>query len=334
MASKFQELERIRLENLIKSGNPVFHGDKAGKLFMTKNRAFVLENNMNNIYSPIKTDVIDYFTKNNISWWRGNEPTGHVLSSQIACINHLFYLRHDKNAVMTILNNASTDFCDVLPIVTDSYNPAFIQFESVSDNDHLNENALTRGSNCTSIDALIYAIHNNGSKWLIPIEWKYTEYYNNTDKSIEDSDRKSLKYSKGDEAKGKERLDRYCYNKKGRLIDASNYLKSLTEYRNSVYFFEPFYQLMRQTLWAEQMIKFKNNERLKADNYLHLHIIPTENLDLLQKKYKCSGKNMESTWKDHLNDQSKYLIISPKNFMTGLDKQKYGDLLNYLLTRY
>jgi hypothetical protein len=334
MASKYQETERTRAENLIKSGNPVFYGGKAGKYFMTKNRDFVLQENLKNLYAPICNDAIEYFKLNSISWWGGRRPTGHVLSSQIACVNHLFQIRVDKSAVLTILKNVSNDFVDVYQINTDKYLPAYIQFESVSDNDYLNEGQPNRGSNCTSIDALIFAKHKSGEKWLIPIEWKFTEYYNNTDKSIEDSDKKSPKYRKGDEAKGKERLDRYCYNKKGRLIDTSMFLKSYSVYRNSVYFFEPFYQLMRQTLWAEQMIKNKDNETIKADNYLHVHVIPTENKDLLNKVYKCSGLDMETTWRKQLNDQTKYQIITPNKLLNGIDSLKHKDLLNYLNTRY
>lgn len=334
MPSKYQESERTRAENLIKVGSPVFYGGKAGKFFRTKNRDFVLKDSQKNIFSPIYKDVIEYFKKNSIAWWGGKNPTGHVLSSQIACVNHLFQIRNDKSAVLTILKNISNDFEDVLQINTDKYLPAYIQFESVSDSDYLNEGLPTRGNNCTSIDALIYAKHKNGEKWLIPIEWKYTEHYYNTDKSIEDSDRKSLKYKKGDEAKGKERLDRYCYNKKGKLIDASNYLKSLTKYRNSVYFFEPFYQLMRQTLWAEQTVKNKKTETIKAESYLHVHVIPAENKDLLSKVYKCSGFDMEKTWRNNLKDQSKYLIITPKNLLSSIDNKKYADLIKYLDIRY
>ena len=72
--------------------------------------------------------------------------------------------------------------------------------------DHLNEKTLTRGSNCTSVDAFIYAVHKGDKKkWLIPIEWKYTEYYYNNDKSNED--RKGE--LKGTNGKGHERVERY-----------------------------------------------------------------------------------------------------------------------------
>jgi len=334
MASKYQENERAKAVDLIKSGNKVFYGAKAGKKFRVNNRDFVLYDSLKNIYQPIVKDVVDYFDKNIISWWGGKNPTGHVLSSQIACLNHLFQIRNDKLAVLKILENISPDFIDVFQIDTDKFLPAYIQFEAVSDNDYLNEGQPTRGRNCTSIDALIYAKHKNGEKWLIPIEWKYTEFYNDADKSIEDSDKKSVGHVKGDEAKGIERLNRYCYNTKGRLIDDSKYLKTVKQYRNSVYFFEPFYQLMRQTLWAEQMIKNKNRETLKADNFINLHVIPENNEDLLKKVYKCSGLDMEKTWRNQLIDQSKYRIISPELLLNGIDSKKYNDLLVYLKTRY
>ena len=44
-----------------------------------------------NLYEPIRQDVIDYFNRYDISWWRQNEdlyfPTGYLLSSQIHCLN-------------------------------------------------------------------------------------------------------------------------------------------------------------------------------------------------------------------------------------------------------
>jgi hypothetical protein len=86
---------------------------------------------------------------------------------------------------MQMINNLSPDFTGVLEIPTDRYYPAFIQFEAVSDNNNLNEGQPTRGNNCTSIDALVYAQHKDGSKWIIPIEWKYTEHYNNQNKADE-----------------------------------------------------------------------------------------------------------------------------------------------------
>jgi hypothetical protein len=318
--SKYQEFERNRAINKIKSKSSIFYGATGGEYFRNIKRDFVIKEKEKNFYEKIYFDVVAYFEKNDIGWWGGKKPTGHVLSSQIACLNHLFYIKNDKKTVLDILSSFSKDFIDVLKIKTDIHNPGFIQFEAVSDKDHLNEGTPKRGQNCTSIDALIYAKHKDGSLWLILIEWKYTEHYNNSNKATDGCFNNPLN------CEGRKRRIRYT-----KLICNSKQLKNSDHF---CYYFEPFYQLMRQTLWAEQMIKNKSTETLKADNYLHIHVIPSENEDLLNKNYKCSGLNMETTWRNHLVDKNKYIIISPKELFKNLDIKKYHDLYFYLNERY
>lgn len=320
MASKYQEIQRTKQIDLLERNSEIFYGGKAGAKFMGKARNFVLSDNKKNLFQPICEEAITYFAENNIAWWGGKKPTGHVLSSQIACINHLFPIRNNKQEVLSLLSSFSNSFIDVLPINTDKYFPAYIQFESVSDHDNLNEKSSTRGSNCTSIDALIYAVHEDGSKWLIPIEWKYTEFYNNQNKATEGCKKDP------NNCKGSVRKKRYS-----ELINNSIQLKSKD---HTCFYFEPFYQLMRQTLWAEEIIKNSANETLKATNYIHLHVIPSENGDLLQKQYKCSQKGMEETWRQHLNDQDKYLIITPENLLSKITPKTCEKWLNYLKNRY
>jgi hypothetical protein len=319
----YQETERERAVVLLKNTS-LFNGAELGGSIKGKERDFSLKDWKQNLWDKIRDDAITYFDKNGIDWHIFARQ-GHILSSQVCCINHLFPIRNDKENTLRLAKAVCTEFIDVLPINTDEYSPGYIQFESVSDIDHLNEGTPTRGKNCTSVDALIYAVHKNGKKYLIPIEWKYTENYNGEDKSIEDR----LGEPKGNELRGQERLKRYS-----NLIDDSKFLKNLSAYRNSIYFFEPFYQLMRQTLWAEQMIKHKNDERIKADDYIHIHIIPNENYKLLYKTYKLSEKPLRESWLDNLKDKERYVIISPKDFMINIDKNKYSNLLNYLQIRY
>ena len=313
--SKYKQSQYERQEELIKSSD-VFHGDNGYGIFRKRVRPFVLCNGINNLYKPIQDEVVDFFKSNNISWWGGSKPTPHTLSSQIACLNHLFAIRGDKEAVLAMLNGIRDEFEDVLPIPCDD-DPQYISFEVVSDKDHLNEIMSTRGSQCTSVDALIYAVHRGDrAKWLIPIEWKYTEFYNNQDKSAETNGR------------GDVRIARYS-----KIIDESLQLKGLNSYYGSVYYQEPFYQLMRQTLWAENVIRHKVVERLKADNFLHIHIIPSQNRALLDKKYRVSGKGMEETWRSMLKYQSKYVICDPKELFQPI-AEKYPDLSEYLSKRY
>jgi len=336
MKKDYRERERFKLINLIQNTN-LFDGAKSGRIIKYKGKDYpkdeYLFDGINNIYEPIRNDVREYFLRNKISFWHAPraseprcEPTGHTLSSQICCINHLFPIRQDKETVLSIAKLFCPDIKRIFSISTDKYLRGYIQFEAVSDEDYLHELPKPiRGSNCTSVDALIYGEDDDGKKFIIPVEWKYTEYYNNQDKSIEDRRGEA----KGTEGKGKIRLERYS-----ELIDNSQYLNGLSNYRKSVYFFEPFYQLMRQTLWAEQMIKHNNTETIKADDYIHIHIIPNMNVKLLEKKYKPNGKNMEDAWRGCLKNTEKYRIIDPRNLLKILNHKKYGDLIKYLNKRY
>lgn len=302
----YQETERKRVAAL-------FEG-MCGGYIMGKERYFALKDWEQNLWDKTKEAAIAYFKKNGVGW-HILARQGHILSSQVCCINHLFPIRNDKESVLKIIQIICADFIDVLPITTDKYSPGYILFEAVSDVDHLNKGAPTRGSNCTSVDALIYAVHKDGRKYIIPIEWKYTEKYDDEDKSEGGS--------------GKRRLERYS-----NLIKESKYLNNPEKLEGSIYFYEPFYQLMRQTLWAEQMVKHRDTETIKAEDYIHIHIIPNENDELLYKKYKISKKPLRESWLDNLKDKGKYIIISPMDFIKNIDGNKYSDLIKYLQDRY
>lgn len=279
--------EKDRQLVLIKEG--FFGLDETGNgVFKGKTYPFVLQQKsaFTNLYEPIRSEALSYFKDNNIDWWAGRKPTGHTLSSQIACVNHLMAIRKDPVAVLALLNGIRNQFKEVLPIPCDS-DVSYIAFEAVSKKDHLKEDGPTRGSNCTSVDALIYAVDNNNERWIIPIEWKYTESYDDCKSGDKSNEGITFKVETNPlkKPKGEVRLDHYSA-----LIKNSEQLRSIPsfvenpnyDFQGSVYFFEPFYQLMRQTLWAEQMIQHKEEEDIKADHYLHIHVIPQADTDLLR----------------------------------------------------
>ncbi len=103
MKSNYQEKQREKAIALIREKSPIFYGGIGGKLFMRSKRDFVLTDYNKNFYEKIRNEAIEYFSKNNISWWGGKNPTGHVLSSQIACLNHLYAIRNDKSTVLGLL---------------------------------------------------------------------------------------------------------------------------------------------------------------------------------------------------------------------------------------
>jgi hypothetical protein len=335
----FRKQEKEKVEALINSG--WFNGDPGNGIFDGHKYPFVLKYSDNNFYNPILNSAKDYFSKNNIAWWKGKEPTGHALSSQIACINHLFPLRNDKEAVLSLLSSFSSDFIDVIKITTDQYAPAFISFEQVSDTDLLNEGKPTRGSNCTSVDACIYALHKNGSRWLIPIEWKYTEAYEIEDKGIGSSG--EIRHKRYDGLIKQSSQLKYYEQRLAMGGPQGDGLYPISGTGTYQYYFEPFYQLMRQTLWAEQMVKNKKSETICADEYIHIHVIPSKNVDMLEKIYtshKYDGQytseckmNMEKTWRSFLVNNDKYNIISPDVLLAKIGKE-YDDLKQYLSKRY
>lgn len=310
----YKNKQRARALALMQNGSEVFYGDGGGGIYNDTTYPFVLQNGIHNLYAPIQQDAADYFLQNKITWWGGSGPSNHTQSSQIACLNHLFPIRRDKAAALTVARKILPGIAEVLSITTDKAesSPAYIQFEAVSDTDHLCERMSTRGINCTSVDALLYGRHMDGRRIILLIEWKYTEAYSNKDMA--------------DGGEGITRRNRY-----DRLIAKSKQLKPDCEH---IYYYEPFYQLMRQTLWAEQMIIHNQTETVTADDFVHLHVIPPGNRTLLDKIYPCSGKRMEDTWRTCIQDQSKYAILSPWELLADIDPVQYKVLLQYLRTRY
>lgn len=329
-----------------------FGNDKCWGVFRKKKYQFVLKDCMNNLYTELRTkekespmNALRYFKENGIGWWSGAKPSAHMCSSQIACVNHLFPIRYDHTAVLALANSAAKEageqpFDEVLEIGGDKCMPGYIAFEVITSTDYLNEakdGTLSRGSQCTSVDAAILAKRGNDII-ILPIEWKFVEEYNRDDKSRNIfNKRENAWHNSGDE-----RIRRYF---KSGLVSNSAQIKynSDQDPHGSVFFQEPFYQLMRQTLWAEQLIKNKDSLFLGAVDYIHVHVVPEANTTLRDRVYRKeswdTGKGMIDTWKANLTNPDKYLCIDPKVLFSGIreDKslaEKYSDLLCYLEARY
>ena len=267
-------------------------------------REFVLQNGKDNLLGKIQDDCLKYFEQGKIVWWGENKskriPTGHLVSSQIHCLNHLFALRKDDVAIKAIIENATGLKIKKVYQAPIDQEDGFISFEFVCKNKTLlHENYETRGANCTSVDALVYVQTIDNKNILIPIEWKYTETY------------------QGKEAK-KESLDRYP-----KLIDSASNLKKWDD----LYKADPYYELMRQTLLMEQIIKQKNINGIKAVDFHHIMVVPDAHTEL---------KNaIEEKYIPTLKDKSKFHIIDPQALLSPLKgNDNYEELLSYLETRY
>ena len=313
-------------ENQLELLHSGFFGDVEGngcwwnsktKSWETYPQILTHQDSLANLYVPIRRKALIYFEFNDIAWWRQDEdryfPSGHLLSSQNHCLNHLFALRADKDAVLAIIQTQIPKICEILPSPIDEKfcclkkfpyeTPSYISFEFTCENKtFLNERSNKRGANCTSVDAFVYAKDKHGKHVLIPIEWKYTEAYEKTDD-------KKIKKSIVEE--------RYL----GKINAEKSHLK---EWQDS-YYWDPHYELARQSLLMEQIIE---THPFDADYYQHLVVSPVGNTEMCEDAL---------SFKDSLSEIGKthFHIIDPQELLAPLEgNEKYSKLLEYLRKRY
>lgn len=278
---------------------------KTGNVKEGKSRKVLMDaDRTKNLFKDIRTDATDYMKQYGISWWHMEkeseaEVSAHIMSSQVACLNHLFAIHNDEKAIKAILKPITDiEFDAILPL---DNGKSLISFEFAYKNDKLlNEKyqGAKRGKLWTSIDAFIKA-KKGDEIWIFPIEWKYTEGYEKEDKT------------------NQTRLN--CYQK---LIEESQYLKTPdTGVPHSVYFQEPYYELMRQTLLCEQIIK-----EGAATHVMHICVIPKENGVL---NFDIRDQFVEKM----LKKPDMFRILSPSDLLKPI-RRTHKDLITYLKARY
>lgn len=280
--------------------------DPGNGVFMGKQRDFVLNDPSLNLWEGIREDAQHYFKVNGIPWWKGDDesPTGHLLSSQVACINHLYFLRQRQDLATAVLKGIDENISEA-----EIVDNGFVEFEFIGSKKFLSEKTWTRGANCTSVDAVMIGRHFKGSRVMFFVEWKYTEHYSNENKYI------------------KERYE--IYDPLIKSLDSP-----FKEVNAEDLYFEPFYQMMRQTLLAWKTIE---NKDYNCDDYYHIHVIPSENKDLLEKitSPNLTGTTISEAWKSILKAPGKYITISPKDFISPciklIDNKSF---IAYLDNRY
>lgn len=313
-------------ENAEAGGFCLVENDKTKQKYWTTFKKIIkIPENTKNLFRGIRQSVLSYFEFNDIEWWKQSEehyfPTGHTLSSQIHCLNHLFAIRADQDAVLKVIQSILPEITEILPspideqfCVMDKYpykTPSYISFEFTCNNkEYLNERCNKRGANCTSVDAFVYAKDKEGKYVLIPIEWKYTEHYE-----------KTKKY------KADEKTVETRYRHLAELPDSN--LKGWED----AYNWNPAYELARQTLLMEQIKREQPfTEHRYEHKYEHILVCPNGNTEM---------RIDAEAFKESLKDKSKFHIIDPKDLLAPLvsledknGKIEYDDLLIYLSKRY
>ena len=191
--------------------------------------------------------AIDFFRQRHIKWWRNprsrddtniDGPTRNMASSQVACVNFLLPLAGIPGALVAALGALDDDVRVVVDIAHDG-RVTPVEFEWLG-LPHSLEGGVTRGAQNTSVDAFLVAETASGRRRAYLMEWKYVEQYLRTRPEF-----------KGDGKAGDTRRRRY----------ADPYRAPFSSFNPETapdlddFLYEPFYQIMRQRLLADRMVR-------------------------------------------------------------------------------
>lgn len=285
-----------------------------------------------NLHELIRDEAITYFKMRNIPWHEGFSdtdgkerafPSNHLCCSQSMCVNCLAPMMRDPELLRNVFRVFLPELLEPLPFQADlpleNGRQPILSFEYIGTKSYLGEtNWGTRGANCTSVDFAFMFRRTDGLIQLVLGEWKYTEEY------------------------------------KGRKLPEPNKINStrLRVYRQAfehwksnqpnlppyeVFFVEPFYQFMRQTLLAQEMERAKE---MDIDIVSLVHISPKANREFAEiftsptlSKY---GSTVTDVWKI-LAPKGRFLSISSEDFLTAIKQDINGPKkvwADWLLERY
>ena len=217
-----------------------------------------------NLAPSIREAAPDYFAKNSIAW---HIHANHGLSSQVCCLNFLMPLATRPDVLSRLIGaTLGIEAPEMLEVERGpDGKPWFVGFEWIGERDYLNEgrasSSRTRGANATSSDAIVRFRH-AGRVETVLIEWKYTEAYG---APIPNKVRDGASLTPNEV-----RADRY----RDLAFAPNGPVRNDLDLKLEDFFWEPFYQLLRQQMLAFQMEKAGESgaERVRV-----LHISPAGN---------------------------------------------------------
>ena len=284
-----------------------------------------------NLHQSFRKEAIAYFRARGIQWHDGKDsrtlPSNHLCCSQSCCVNFLFPMQRNDKLLAAVFRPICPEMKTPLPMAAGDISAEgglpYLSFEWIGLTDYLGETRRkpgrrTRGANYTSADFAFRFLRNDDRVQIILGEWKYTEYYGREDKGTNQI-----------------RLDNYSEafrRSPGVFIWSDQQL-----YRSL--FFEPFYQLMRLQLLAQEM---ETNHEMGADLVTVLHIHPAANKEFTKRvtsKYlsdRFPSQGVMDTWKQ-LVDQTKFTTVSVERLSELIAKARSmadPGWVKYLQTRY
>lgn len=273
-----------------------------------------------NLFEGIRGPALEYFRQHGIKWHDGQDgkPSNHLCDSQVCCANFLCPFADKERALIELLRPVYPTIRRVLPI-----DDQYVAFEWIGEHNYLRERISrdgqrTRGANFTSADAVVRFEHVDGRCQIVLIEWKYTETYSGNWLGIAKS------------GTDRREIYRWLYNKDDCPLD-----RTLVQCFDD-FFYEPFYQLMRQQFLAWQM---ESARELGADIVSLLHIAPEHNLDfprVTSPKLVDVGASVTGVWK-RLVEPARFQSVSVERLFGALPIDRLPELAGwwqYVTQRY
>jgi hypothetical protein len=319
--SKWLESEKQRQASFKQQSAYFSEAARQEGIFKNKLRPFCLPESCaaENLYAPIRADAIDYFAQNKIGWHQGknDNPSNHLCDSQVCCVNFLFPLASQPDALAALLRPLFPTIHRMAQI-----DGQFVAFEWIGQENYLNEmvrGQRTRGKNFTSADAVVMFERSDGQREIILIEWKYTESYSVENKKIAKS--------------GTDRSQIYAH-----LFERDDCpLDKATLPHYDSLFYEPFYQFMRQQFLAHEMERARE---FNADSVRLLHIAPAHNRDfqrVTSPDLHSLGDNATDVWKRLVKPSDRFISISTESLFGAFPIAEFPALMgwwDYIHQRY
>lgn len=269
-----------------------------------------------NLAPAIRNTIPEYFKQRSIQW---HTHSNHGLSSQVCCLNFLAPLAQKPEMLARLVQAAlGGEEPTMLPVEEGPDGQWFVGFEWIG-GDHLNEagksGTRSRGANATSADAVLM-FKRAGRRETLLIEWKYSESYGSP-------------ISPNGNPTRLKRYEELAFHPVGPIrADLDLTLED--------FFWEPFYQLLRQQMLAFQMEKAREDG---AEIVRVLHLSPAGNVALkavTAPKLRQLGSNFSAAWRHLLDQPSRFVSMDiDKAFASLLSQpgtmQEWAD---YIETRY
>jgi hypothetical protein len=254
--------------------------------------------------APLIREAIDlYFgPPRNITW---HKHADHGLSSQVCCLNFFAPLAKEPEMLSRVIGDAlGISPPRMLPIEeSPTGEPWFVGFEWTGRANYLNEwpkgaRSATRGANATSADAIV-RFEAHGRIETILIEWKYTEKYG-APISANGNETRALRYS-------------------GKVFAPNGPIRADCGVKLEDFFWEPFYQLLRQQMLAWQMALAREDG---AHHVRVLHISPRRNRAL----HNVTSPELRRLGGDAFG-VFRSLLVQPNDFVSRTTDDVFGRLV-------